>query len=73
MPRKNVEYMPVTRNPRTTLEAIRPRRRRIRRGMIGFSIRDSRTRNAASRATAIAPKPSTWVETQPSAVAWMIA
>jgi hypothetical protein len=69
VPRKNVEYIPVTRNPRTALEPIRPRRRRMRSGMIGFSIRASIVRNAPINTIARAPKPSTWDEPQP----WLVA
>jgi len=73
VPRKNVEYIPVTRNPRTTLELIRPCSRRIRSGMIGFSIRDSTVRKAPISAIAMAPNPSTWDEPQPWLVACTIA
>ena len=65
MPRKNVEYIPVLRNARTALEPMRLRTRRMRRGMIGLSIRASRARKPAIRAIAIAPKPSTWEDPQP--------
>ena len=47
--------------------------RRIRSGMIGFAMRDSRARKAAISATASAPKPSTWAEPQPWLVACTIA
>ena len=41
--------------------------------MIGFSILASSTRKAAIRAAASPPKPSTWLEIQPWAVASTIA
>ena len=47
MPRKKVEYMPVTRKPLTRLALISPRTRRMRSGMIGFRMRASSARNAA--------------------------
>ena len=66
-------YIPAISMPRTTLEAIRLRILKIRSGMIGFSMRDSQVKNAASSASATAPKPSTWIDVQPWAVAWTIA
>ena len=55
------------------LEAARPGTRRIRSGNIGFSSRDSTTTNTASSATATAPNPSVWAESQPYSVALTIA
>ena len=59
--------MPVTRNPRTRLALTSPRSRRIRSGMIGFSIRASSARNAAISTAASPPNPSTCEESQPCA------
>ena len=73
MPRKKVEYIPVTSKPRTRLALTSPRRRRMRSGMIGFSMRASSARNAAISTAATAPKPSTWAEIQPWFVASTIA
>ena len=73
MPRKNVEYIPVTRKPRTRLALISPRRRSMRSGTIGFAMRASSARNAAISATARPPIPSTCADVQPCVVASMIA
>ena len=73
MPRKNVEYIPVTMNPRTMLEPIRLRTCSRRSGMIGFSIDDSSSRKQTINTTATAPKPMTSGEPQPWAVASTIA
>ena len=73
MPRKNVEYIPVTRKPRTRLALISPRTRRMRSGMIGFSMRASSATNAAMSTAARPPVPSTWADVQPWVVAATIA
>ena len=65
--------MPVTSRPRTTLDPTRPRSWRMRRGMMGFSILDSRAMKRAMSTAATAPNPSTWDEPQPWLVAWTIA
>ena len=73
VPRKNVEYMPVTRTPRTRLALTRPSRRRTRSGRIGFSIRASTQTNAAISTAASAPMPSTSTDSQPWVETPMIA
>ena len=73
MPRKNVEYIPVTSRPLTRLALTSPGSRRIRSGMIGFWMRASRVMNAAISTAARPPKPSTWTEVQPWLVASTIA
>ncbi len=49
---KKVENMPVAMAPRITLEPVRLRSFRIRRGMIGLASLDSRIMNATKRITA---------------------
>ena len=73
MPRKNVEYIPVTSRPRIRFALTRPRELKIRIGMIGFATRFSTTRNVVISAAAIAPKPRTGADIQPCAVAWTTA
>ena len=45
----------------------------MRRGRIGFAIRVSSAKNAASSTAATAPKPSVWAEPQPYSAAVTIA
>ena len=54
-PKKNVAYMPITMNPRTTLLTIKLRICSMRSGKIGFESRVSSTRKAASCASAATP------------------
>ena len=61
--------MPVASIPRMTLDRVRVRIRRIRRGMIGLARRDSRTKKATSSANDAPPKPRVWADTHPYWVA----
>ena len=70
---KNVEYMPVTSTPRMRLALTSPRRRRMRSGRIGLSMRASSVTNAAISRAARPPMPSTSADVQPCAVTDTIA
>ena len=64
--------MPVARKPRTMLERVRVRIRKMRSGMIGFARRDSRTTNATRSTTAPPTKPSVWTDSHPEPAAVVI-
>ena len=57
--------MPATISAITTLAPTTLRERKSRSGMSGLAIRAWRTTNAATRAIAIAPRPSVCAEPQP--------
>ena len=62
---KNMPNSPATIRAWITLAPLTLRERKMRSGISGFAVRDSRRMKAASRAIAPAPKPSVWAETQP--------
>ncbi len=65
--------MPVISIPRTRLDPISRRRRRMRSGMIGFSSLDSRTRKPASSASEAPPTPSVRADEMPYSLDLTIA
>ena len=65
--------MPVTSRPRTRLEPISMRSRRIRSGMIGLAMRASSARKAPSSASEAPPTPSVRAESSPYSLDLTIA